>query len=233
MSVGHHQHHSAAPGLNSQALDRLLANDAVREGLYHYRPINREYQIPYVGGYSKDGDTIYVDSHLPERVTLELDGRERDIDPVQFLRMHEALEKTLIDVLGYSYEQAHQAATGYERRGVLQHLGPGWWTPYQMMWRPFIHTDEHEALKRVPASLDMTPYVSPPADARLIERMQAAQGAARRYSKSEANYSDTGTKAEHCSICEHYERPRACSLVRGVILPGGWCKYWEACDDDE
>lgn len=232
MSTGHHQQASVAFGLNSQALDRLLADRAVREQLYRYRQIDRSDDIPFVGGYSKDGETIYVDRHLPERVTLEMDGRKREIDPVDFLRMHEAMEKTLIDALGYGYSEAHRAATGYERRGVLQCLGPGWWEPYQRMWRPFVRSDEHEKLERVPANLDTTPYISPPVDRSLIERMQAAQGAARRYSKAEAQYTDAGTKAEHCSICEHYQRPRACELVRGAVSPQGWCRYFEACDDD-
>lgn len=52
--------------------------------------------------------------------------------------------------------------------------------------------------------------------------------------KLEVQYTGNGTKAEHCSICEHYQppyraqyRPEArCEVVQGEIIPGGWCKLF-------
>lgn len=231
MSTGHH-HRSAAPGLNSQALDRLLEDKQLREKLHRYRETDRSFDLPYLGGYSKDGGTVYIDRHLPDQLEVEMDGRKRSINPVEFLRMHECFEKACIDALGYSYDGAHQAATGYERRAVLTRLGPSWWVPYSDALKPYIKADEHEKLVSIPPDLDWTPYLSPPVNHELVERMQAAQGAQRKHSKAEAKYTDMGSRTEHCSICEHYQRPRACELVRGAVSPQGWCKYWEACDDD-
>jgi hypothetical protein len=52
-------------------------------------------------------------------------------------------------------------------------------------------------------------------------------------SKEAADYTDHGTKAEHCAICRHWA-PGAtargagvCSIVSGAIAPGGWCRYYE------
>jgi hypothetical protein len=104
--------------------------------------------------------TIYFDRHLPEEITIERDGSKKAFDPIQFLILHESLEKTLIDQLGLSYGQAHKAATAYERRGVLQGLGPGWWDSYQRLMEKYIKADAHEKLKRVPSDLDLIPYMA-------------------------------------------------------------------------
>lgn len=47
-------------------------------------------------------------------------------------------------------------------------------------------------------------------------------------SKEQAKYTDRGSRAEHCSNCEHYIRPEACEIVRGKISSGGWCRFWRA-----
>lgn len=43
-------------------------------------------------------------------------------------------------------------------------------------------------------------------------------------SKSSVAYTDSGTDAEHCSICTHYLNPTTCKIVAGRIRPEGWCK---------
>lgn len=169
MSSGHRHHEGF--GLNSQALDRYLKNNKVIVELYKFRKVNKEYDIPYLGGYSKTGDTIYFDRHLPDQVTLERDGTKKTIDPVQFLRLHEEFEKSLIDVLKLHYQQAHKAATAYERRGVLKSLGPGWWGPYQKVMEKYIKADAHEKLKKIPRDLDTIPYVDEH-DTKLLEHMK-------------------------------------------------------------
>lgn len=236
MSSGHH-HTDASPGLNSQALDRLLADRAVRECLYRYRPIDRNFDIPYLAGYSQDGSTIFIDRHLPETLELEFDGRKREVNPDEYLRRHEGMEKSLIDTLGYGYAAAHAAATAWERRGVLERLGPGWWVPYSEALAPWIKSDQLEKLVKVPSNLDMTPYLAEPVDKALVARIQAAQGLERAHSKAEVGYGDDhGKPRYHCGPvkewpggdCEHFESPRSCAIVRGAISPRGKCRLWEA-----
>jgi hypothetical protein len=45
-------------------LDRAL--DAILRRVDH---LDREHDIPYLAGYSRDGHTIYIDRHLPSAVT--------------------------------------------------------------------------------------------------------------------------------------------------------------------
>jgi hypothetical protein len=171
MSSGHRHHEGF--GLNSQALDRFLSNDKVKMELYLPRIINKEFDIPYLGSYSKSGKTIYFDRHLPDIITLERVGVKKTFDPIQFLRLHESFEKTLIDQLGLTYQDAHKAATAYEKRGVLQTLGPGWWDLYQKCMEKYIKADAHEKLKKVPRNLDLTPYIDEH-DTELLKHLKKA-----------------------------------------------------------
>jgi len=165
-----HRHHEGF-GINSQVLDRYLKNDNVRTALYQSHKINKEFDVPYLGGYSKKGDTIYFDRHLPDQITLECDGAKKVIDPIPFLTMHETLEKALIDQLGFNYQHSHKVATAYEKRGLLQALGPGWWNPYQKVMNRYIKADAHEKLKRVPHDLDLRPMMDEH-DTKLLEHMK-------------------------------------------------------------
>ena len=45
-------------------------------------------------------------------------------------------------------------------------------------------------------------------------------------SKSEADYTDNGSKSEHCSICRYYVNRNACEIVTGQIESDGWCKFF-------
>lgn len=173
MNSGHR--HQGGFGINSQVLDRYLKAEGVQRELYSFRNTDKEHDIPYTGGYSKDGSTIYFDRHLPATIKLERDGVVKEIDPFPYLSMHESLEKTLIDQLGFSYEHAHQLATAYERRGVLQGVGPGWWDPYQKALEKYIRSDQHEKLKKVPKDLDLTPYKDEH-DTGLLEHLEKLVG---------------------------------------------------------
>ena len=50
-------------------------------------------------------------------------------------------------------------------------------------------------------------------------------------SKEAAQYTDEGSPAEHCAICEHW-RPAAtaesgvCRIVSGELLARGWCRHF-------
>jgi hypothetical protein len=234
MSSGHDS--DQEPVLNSQALDRILANPKVQQCLWTPREENdTDFDCAYLAGYSTDGKLIFFDRHLPQTLSYEQDGHRREFNPRQFVRLHEIMEKCCIDILGMSYWPAHAAANGYERRHVLCVLGPGAWPLYSVALDPFIKADETEKLTKVPRNLDMTPYLAPPQDRALIARIQAAQGRERRYTKAAVHYEDTrGTRRQHCgkdkdwgSGCRYFEHPAACELVRGYIAPRGLCDEYE------
>lgn len=49
-------------------------------------------------------------------------------------------------------------------------------------------------------------------------------------SKAAADYAEHADGDEQCKACTYFERvePNHCARVKGIILPNGWCKLWEA-----
>jgi hypothetical protein len=48
--------------------DMLL--DAVRAIRHRVRVVNRDYDIPYIAGYSREGSTVFSDRHLPRSFAM-------------------------------------------------------------------------------------------------------------------------------------------------------------------
>ncbi len=220
-------------GMGRQTLERLMRNPEVMSRLFQPSEVNRDYDIPYLGGISVDAKTVYLDRHLPNQLTLDVDGRRHTFDPAPFICAHERFEKAVMDGVGWEYPHAHEAANGYERRHVILAGLP--WRDYQKSLEPFIKADEKEALEKVPGNLEMRPYLAPPVDNALIARMEKAMGGskARKHSKADVRYGE-GMATSHCGpvakwphgACEHFEAPNSCQLVRGYIKPSGWCGLW-------
>ncbi len=237
MSSGH-RHISGGFGLDSNQLNRLLKNEAVQEHLSRPFSINREYDLPYICGYSNDGLTVYMDRHLPELVKLQLDGKVYEFNPTPTLITHERTEKALIDALGYGYEQAHRVATAAERRLFVQLVGPGLWPSYQARMDQFAKADEHEKLKKLPKDLDMTPYEAKPVNKALLAHMEKLIGPSK-MSKDAAEYdAQKGRPNHHCGpdegwpqgYCEYYRKEHKCSKVVGWIATRGGCRLYEKAD---
>jgi hypothetical protein len=148
--------------VSSLMLDRAL--DAI---LRRVKKLDRTHDIPYLAGYSQDGQTIYIDRHLPR--TMAYKGRKVEVD--RYLIMHEEVEKTLIDQLGLHYLHAHQIATRAEEAavradGIL-------WRDYDRFMQKYVKKIGDESLSKVPEDLDLKPYRDEH-DFELIERMQKA-----------------------------------------------------------
>jgi len=148
--------------VSSLMLDRAL--DAI---LRRVKKLDRSHDIPYLAGYSQDGQIIYIDRHLPP--TMSYKGRKIDVD--RFLIMHEEVEKTLIDQLGLHYLHAHQIATRAEEAavradGIL-------WHDYDRFMQKYVKHIGDERLTKVPVDLDLKPYRDEH-DFELIQRMQKA-----------------------------------------------------------
>jgi hypothetical protein len=141
-----------SPSPLDAAAQDSLGNPEVQAQIARAKRVDRNYDIPYLAGYSRDGGIIYFDRRLPER--LFIDGHAV---PVQsYLLIHEATEKALIDVLGMSYEQAHAIATRVEHDAVVAD-GIAW-RAYSAALEPYIFEAEHEKVSRVPPDLDLKPY---------------------------------------------------------------------------
>src|ERR1044072_904277 len=136
---------------SEDADDRVLL-DVVKAIRRRVKVVNREYDIPYIAGYSVDGRTVFIDRHLPRQFRWLM--KTVRVEP--FLLTHEIVEKALLDELRLHYLHAHQIAVRAERDAVKA-AGVSWWA-YQRFMKQHEKAIEEEKLVRVPASLDLTPY---------------------------------------------------------------------------
>jgi hypothetical protein len=149
--------------VSSLMLDRAL--DAILRRIR----FDRAHDIPYLAGYSVDGETIYIDRHLPRSFAYR--GRTVAVD--RYLILHEVVEKTLIDQLGLHYQHAHQIATRAEEAAVRADcIG---WREYDRFMDKWVKHAGDERLTKLPADLDQKPYRDEH-DADLLRRMEAALG---------------------------------------------------------
>ena len=133
--------------ISTLMMDRAL--DAV---VRRVKRLDRDHDIPYLAGYSLDGDVIYIDRHMPE--SMRYDGREINID--RYLILHEEVEKTLIDRLDLHYLHAHQIAMRAEQAAVRAAGIP--WRVYDRFVQSYVKEIGDERLEKVPADLDLKPY---------------------------------------------------------------------------
>jgi hypothetical protein len=136
----------------SEDIEDDVLLDAVKAIRRRVRIVNRDYDIPYIAGYSRDGHTVFIDRHLPKSFRWLM----RTIRVEPFLLTHEIVEKALLDELRLHYLHAHQIAQRAERDAVKA-AGISWWA-YQRFMKQHEKPIEEERLARVPAELDLTPY---------------------------------------------------------------------------
>jgi hypothetical protein len=155
---------------------RLVDNDTLVSGdmllhaitaIRHRIKFDRDHDIPYLAGYSRDGKTIYIDRHLPKSFMCR--GKRIEID--RFLILHEAVEKSLLDELGLHYQHAHQIALRAEEAAV--NAARVSWRDYDKFMQDYIKEAGDETLTRLPLDLDIKPYRDEHDRACLL-RMQAA-----------------------------------------------------------
>lgn len=236
MSAGHD--HPDWQSADTVKLKRVVENRAIENYRWRCRQENGDHDLPYLAGYSKDGDTLYIDRHLPDHLDIEVNGAKWRINPREFIRIHEIMEKALIDVLGWNYGPAHAVANAAERREVLERGIP--WLAYNEALAPYIKADELEKLETVPPDLDMTPYLFPPVNRMLIKRMRAAMGEEKiEKTDPKVNYSDDrGKPGRHCGpdrdwprgYCKSYDGDCSCARVEGYIDAKGGCDLWSKAD---
>jgi hypothetical protein len=136
----------------SEDIEDDVLLDAVKAIRRRVRVVNRDYDIPYIAGYSRDGHTVFIDRHLPKSFRWLM--KTVRVEP--FLLTHEIVEKALLDELRLHYLHAHQFAQRAERDAVKA-AGVSWWA-YQRFMKQHEKPIEEEKLVKVPAELDLTPY---------------------------------------------------------------------------
>ncbi len=170
MSVGAHKRKSTYPFPDDWKVSRKVV-DILERQLRKGVTISRDYDVPYLAGYSRDGKTIYIDRFFPR--VLEHMGKK--IDVTKYLLMHERIEKALIDALGLDYENAHQVAERTEESAVASDgIDLRWYDA--AMNREIAKIGARKSYDRCPPDLDMTPMVDED-DHKTIARMTFAKAA--------------------------------------------------------
>lgn len=141
-----HKGHRPAWLIGQDMMDHAVKSIRARAHL------ERAYDIPYLAGYSLDGHTIFIDRHMPKSFTY----RRRKVLTDRFLIVHEAVEKSLIQLLGMHYLHAHQIALHAEQAAVRAEGIT--WEAYDEFMQEYIKVIGDEELSRVPDNLDLTPY---------------------------------------------------------------------------
>ncbi len=129
--------------------------------------LERSYDIPYLAGYSLDGHTIFIDRHMPKFFHY----KNRKVMTDRFLIVHEAVEKSLIQMLGMHYLTSHQIALRAEQAAVRAEGIT--WAAYDAFMQEHIKVIGDEDLTKVPDLLDLTPYRDFH-DAEELRKMRAA-----------------------------------------------------------
>jgi hypothetical protein len=160
MSGHHHQS-------NDTLVNAVMLNHAVSEILKRVK-LDCDHDIPYLAGYSVDRSKIYIDRHLQKKFTDHL-GHSHEVD--KFLILHEATEKAMIDCWNLRYQHAHQIALRAEEAAVR--AAGIEWRDYDRFMQQWIKTADSGKLTKVPANLDLTPYLDED-DGELIKVMQRA-----------------------------------------------------------
>ncbi|MDB5986132.1 MAG: hypothetical protein JWR16_1185 [Nevskia sp.] len=143
---GKHHRHVADWEISNAMMDHAVRSIRARAHL------ERGYDIPYLAGYSLDGHTIFIDRHMPKSFVYK--GRRVQTD--RFLIVHEAVEKSLIQLLGMHYLTSHQIALRAEQAAVRAEGID--WRSYDNFMQQYIKVIGDEDLTRVPETLDLTPY---------------------------------------------------------------------------
>jgi hypothetical protein len=138
---------------------------------YGVKKLDMSYEIPYLAGYNKKGDKIYIDKRLNPILILK-DGREMLV--LKYLAIHEAVEKYLEDEKNYKYPHAHKKATGIERKAVEADGYP--WNEYQGYMKSEIkRLHEIDSKEPIPKDYDTKPEKDDPRDYGLLKIIREHQ----------------------------------------------------------
>ncbi len=114
--------------------------------------VDTSFDIKYIGGYSTDGKTVYLDRDFPK--TLNINGKE--VDCVESIAKHHELTEKWMVGEGYTYQYAHIIANKIEREYV-ESLGVDW-SEYDKEVKKYIHQIFSKTLLASPPDLDLAPY---------------------------------------------------------------------------
>ena len=128
-----------------------ILDDSMRAILRQIR-LDRDHDVPYLAGSSRDGRTVFIDRHLPKFLT----SGHRRIPTDCFIILHEVIEKLLFDRFQLSYAEAHQIALRMEQVAVRNAKIS--WHDYNVLMQSNVKRAHDERLVTLPKDLEIKPY---------------------------------------------------------------------------
>lgn len=133
-------------------IKEILDRSEIKDEINKPREINRDHDVPYLAGSSKNGGTTYIDKRIPKLIKVG----DKEVDPAKFLNIHEQTEHALMTTGKMPYKQAHAIATDHEKKAVqVDKLD---WKKYEEVMDGYIDETEHEEAKKPPKDLYLKPY---------------------------------------------------------------------------
>lgn len=201
---------------------------------WQFKPV-RTFFIPFGAGISNDGERVYISYDIQTCI----DGVECE----NALVRHETTEWALREFAGIGKDYAadpsgHRLANRAEFEMVAALLAPRddpWGLYSEIVDEQVINAERTRFDERpIPQDLALYPY-SYGMRGKLQEAMlndRSWEEWAKIYnkplSKEEVHYTDHGTMEEHCANCKNEVSATVCAIVRGDIVPNGWCDRWVA-----
>lgn len=171
MSSGHTETRQKVK-VSDAFLMKVAEHPSLQAAVKEAKRIDNTHDVPYLGGISKDGKTVYIDRRLPRY--QDFAGKRMDV--WKHIALHEAVEHALMTGLvpddhrlttdpkkaaegprkKLDYQKAHHIATRIEEAGV-RHDGFSV-AKYRARLRPWIRTADAESVKNPPPDLYEKPY---------------------------------------------------------------------------
>ena len=132
----------------------MAMNQSLIRGLANRVKVDESHEVPYLGGVSKDGSTIYIDYRFPKHYK-QSDGKV--VEPHKYLVFHEFAEFIHL-AQGEKYNPAHRKAAQMEKE-FLKEDGVDIQEYYEHVYE-YVQKAMHNIDKsRIPSNLDMRPYI--------------------------------------------------------------------------
>lgn len=170
MSSGSSNYDDVPPAGSLEKWKRITRADP-RVMAYYTRmlrtTISHRYDMPYVAGYSRDGKRIFIDKDAP--FLMDIDGAMVCVR--DFIKIHEAAEKSLLTYYDPKYEPCHDIATAVEYDAVRKSGVDV--NKYRKALRPVIKHEAADKFVRIPYDLDLTPMKDEPTLLSIIRPLMA------------------------------------------------------------
>ena len=138
--------------------------------------VDANHHVPYLGGCSVDGNTVYIDQRFPEWIPPTDEG-EQPINTHSYLAIHEIVERNLM-MHGFHYNVAHNIASAAEEAALLLD-GHDPTIYYGITSVTYNKTLREFDPLMVPLDLDMTPYKEDELDS-IYRRIECARDSIKR-----------------------------------------------------